>query len=165
MHVTYRHNGARWFFSANNHCSTYANQFCLHAPAACRNFAASILLRTPGTHEYIASGTILPTININLFNIHTWAILDSGATSNVLVTMAPKSSVSPTNNPLRVSLPNGDQVQLTCICTLVLPQFPTKARCGHIVPGLAAYLLLSVVRLYDLICDVIFTKIVCTVPM
>ena len=78
---------------------------------------------------------------------------------------APKSSVSPSNNPLRVVLPNGDTVQSTHTCTLALPQLPAKARCGHIIPGLAAYSLLSVVKLCDAGCDVTFTKIDCMVCM
>ena len=79
--------------------------------------------------------------------------------------MAPKSSVSPTNDPPLMSLPNWDQVQLTHTYTLALPQLPSKARCGHIVPGLAAYSLLSVVKLCNAGCDVTFTKINCTVCM
>ena len=82
-----------------------------------------------------------------------------------MVTMAPKSSVSPKNDPLRISLPNGYQVQSTHTCTLALPQLPAKARFGHIVPGLAAYLLLSVVNLCDAGYDVAFTKIAFTVRM
>ena len=102
-------------------------------------------------------------INVNSSNIHTWAILDSGATSHFLVTMATKSRVSPTNDPLRVSLPNGDQVQSTHTCILALPQLPAKARFEHIVPGLAEYSLLSVVKICDAGCDITFTKINCTV--
>ena len=127
-----------------------------------------MLLHTPGAHEQFVSSEFLgglSTININPSNIHTWAILDSGATSHFLVTMAPKSSVSPADNPLRVSLPNGDAVQSTHTCTLLLPQLPAKARCGHIIPGLAVYSLLSVVQLCDAGCDVTFTKIDCTVRM
>ena len=107
----------------------------------------------------------LTTIIINPSNIHTLAILDSGATSHVLVTMAQKSSVSPANNPLRVALPNGDTVQSTHTCTLALPRLPEMARESHIIPGLAAYSLLSVVKLCDAGCDVTFTKIDCTVRM
>ena len=86
----------------------------LHTPDACCGYAAGMLLRTPGAHEQFSSSMFLgglSKININPSNIHTWAMLDSGTTSHFLVTMAPKSSVSPTNDPLRVSLPNGDQVQ------------------------------------------------------
>ena len=86
-----------------------------------------MLLRTPGVHEQFTSSEFLgglATININPSNIHVWAILDSGATSHCLVTMAPKASVFPANNPLCVSLPNGDTVQSTHTCTLALPQLP-----------------------------------------
>ena len=68
---------------ANNHYSAFANLFGLHTPYACHDYAASVLLRTSSAHEHTASSRILPTININLSNIHTWAILDSGATSYV----------------------------------------------------------------------------------
>ena len=125
-------------------------------------------LRTPGAHEQFTSSEFLrglATININPSNIHTWTILDFGATSHFLVTMTPKSSASPAANSLRVSLPNGDTVQSTHTCTLALPQLPAKARFGHIIPGLAAYSLLSVVKLCDVGCDVTFTKIDCTLRM
>ena len=79
--------------------------------------------------------------------------------------MAPKSSVSPTNDPLYAILPNGDQVQLTHSYTLALPQLPLKVRCGHIVPGLATYSLLSVVKLCDVGCDVMCMKIAYMVRM
>ena len=95
------------FLDANDHYANHVNQFGLHTPDACRSYTDGVLLRTTGAHEYIGSGMTLSTININPSNIHTWAILDSKATSHFLVTVAPKSSVSPTNDPLRVSLPNG----------------------------------------------------------
>ena len=79
--------------------------------------------------------------------------------------MAPTSSVTPANNPLRVSIPNNDVVQLTHTCTLALPQLPAKSRFGHIIPGSAAYSLLSAVKLYHAGCDVTFTKLDCTVLM
>ena len=119
------------FLNANDHYANHVNQFGLHTPDACRHYAAGMLLRTPGAHEQFSSSKFvcgLSTININPSNIHTWAILDSGATSHCLVTMAPKSSVSPINDPLHVSLPNGDQVQSTHTYTLALPQLPVKAR-------------------------------------
>ena len=119
------------FLNANDHYANNVNQFGLHTPDACRSYAAGMLLRTPGAHEQFKSSEFLgglATININPSNIHTWAILDSGATSHFLVTMAPKSSVSTANNPLCVALPNGDIVQSTHTCTLALPQLPAKAR-------------------------------------
>ena len=107
----------------------------------------------------------LSTININPTDIQTGAILDSGATSHFLVLMAPKEGITPASNPMRVSLPNGDTIQATHTCTLALPQLPEKVRHSHIIPGLAAYSLLSVVKLCDTGCDVTFTKIDCTVQL
>ena len=77
--------------------------------------------------------------------------------------MAPKVGVSTANNLLRVALSNGDMVKLTHTCTLALPQLLEKARHSHIITGLVAYSLLSVVKLCDAECDVRFTKVDCTV--
>ena len=49
--------------------------------------------------------------------------------------------------------------------THTLPQLPAKARFGHIVPRVAVYSLLSVVKLCDARGDVIFKKIAYTVRM
>ena len=90
------------FLDANYHYAHNVNQFALHTPGACRSYAACMLLRTPGSHGKFSSSEFLgglATININPSNIHTWAILDSSATSHFLVTMVPKSSVSTANNP------------------------------------------------------------------
>ena len=79
--------------------------------------------------------------------------------------MAPKEVVTPAINPPRVALPNGDTVQSTHTCTLALPQLPEKARHGHIISGLAAYSLLSVVKLCNAGCDITFTKVDYTVRL
>ena len=39
------------FLNANDHYANYINQFGLHTPDACRNYAAGMFLRTPGAHE------------------------------------------------------------------------------------------------------------------
>ena len=64
-----------------------------------------------------------------------------------------------------MSLPNGDTIQSTHNYTFALSKLTAKARFGHIIPGLAAYSLLSVVKLCDAGCDVTFTKIDYTVRM
>ena len=96
-------------------------------------------------------------------NIKDWAILDSGATSHFLVTAAPTSDVSPATSPLKVTIPDGSQVQSTHTCKLAIPELPEQARLGHIIPGLASHSLLSVVKLCNAGCEVSFTKIDCTV--
>ena len=85
-------------------------------------------------------------------------ILDSGATSNFLMMDAYTSSVTPAINPISVTLPDGSKVKSTHQCTLDLPDLPVAARNGHIIPGLASILLLSVVVLCDAGCEVSFNK-------
>ncbi len=84
--------------------------------------------------------------------INKWAILDSGATSNFLTTGA-----------FVACLPNCDQVRSTHTGTLDLPGLPSAARLAHIIPGLAYHSLISVVTLCNAGCDVLFTKIGCTI--
>ena len=87
-------------------------------------------LRTPGAGPHFAASMLLPTINTNPSNIHTWATLDSGSTNHFLVSMAPRTNVLPENEPLRIKLPGGAHAQLTHAYTLVLPQLPVKAHFG-----------------------------------
>ena len=67
------------------------------------------------------------------------------------------------SNPLTIKLPDGACVSSTHTCTLTLPQLPTRAREGHIIPGLASHSFMSVVKLCNAGCEVMFTKIDCQV--
>ena len=88
-----------------------------------------------------------------------WVILYLGATSHFLVTTAPITNITPARSPLNVKLPDGACVSSTHTCTLNLPQLPKRAREGHIIPGLASHSLMSVVKLCNAGCEVIFTNI------
>ena len=90
---------------------------------------------------------LLRTINFDLEDIKEWAILDSGATSHFLVMDAPVDEVKRTNKPINIRQPDGAIVTSTHTCSLKIPGLPLEAKLGHIVPGLASHLLLSVVRL------------------
>ena len=96
-------------------------------------------------------------------NIKEWAILDSGATSHFLVTEAPTSEITIATVPIRVTIPDGSQVQSTHTCKLAIPELPDIARIRHIIPGLASHSLLSVVKLCNARCEVSFSKIECVV--
>ena len=87
-------------------------------------------------------------------NIKEWAILDSGATSHFLVTEAPTSEMTIATMQIRVTIPDGLQVQSTHTCTLAIPELPDAARIGHIIPGLASHSFLSVVKLCNAGCEV-----------
>ena len=75
--------------------------------------------------------------------------------------MAPITNITPAINPLSVKLPDGACVSSTHTCTLTLLQLPTRAREGHIIPGLASHSLMSVVKLCNAGCEVTFTNIDC----
>ena len=91
-------------------------------------------------------------------SIKYWAILDSGATSHFLFTTSPITNITPSSRSLNVKLPDYACVSSTHTCTLNLPQLPTRAREGYIIPGLALHSLMSVVKLCNSGCEVIFTK-------
>ena len=67
------------------------------------------LYPTSNKYEY-ASKALLATVDINMQNVHKWAILDSGATSHFLVIAAPTTDFQEAKNPLSVKLPDGARV-------------------------------------------------------
>ena len=117
--------------------------------------------KTKNTHSmcdnYVAN-TIVSTVDINMKSINDREILDSGSTIHFLVTTAPITNITPASSPLNVKLPDGACVSSTHTCTLNLPQLPTRAREGHIIPGLASHSLMSVVKLCNAGCEVTFKK-------
>ena len=79
------------------------------------------------------------------------------------MTGAHVKSVNSNAQQITVTLPDRNKVKSTQQCTLDLPQLPTKARTGYILPGLASHSLLSVVSLCDAGCEITFTKINVTI--
>ena len=69
------------------------------------------------------------------------------STSHVLVIEVPTSEMTIATMSIKVTIPDGLQVQSTYTCQLAIPDLPDKSRKGHIIPGLASHLLLSVVKL------------------
>ena len=100
----------------------------------------------------------LSTVDINLNNTREWEILDSGAISHFLVVGAHVTKKQVTVAPISVTLLDGDQVHSTHIGDLYMPQLPQNARECHIIPYLASYSLISVVKLCEAGCEVSFTK-------
>ena len=120
------------------------------------------LYPTSNKYEYAAKA-LLDTVDINMQNVHEWAILDSGATSHFLVISAPTTDRQEEENPLSVKLTDGARVISTHTCTLAIPELPAKASISHIIPCLAAHSLLSIVQLCSAGCEVSITKIACKV--
>ena len=75
---------------------------------------------TSNNYEYAAKA-LLATVDINMKNVHEWAILDSGATSHFLVIAAPTTDLQEAKNPLSVKLPDGARVRSTHTFTLAIP--------------------------------------------
>ena len=88
-------------------------------------------------------------MDINLKNIREWAILDSVVSSHFLVLGVPVTNKQVAVNPISVTLPDGDQVHSTHIGKLDMPQLPKSARVCHIIPDLASYSLILVVKLCE----------------
>ena len=117
---------------------------------------------TQGRYTHAAQ-SLLSTVDFNVHDIRDWAILDSGATSHFLITLAPATNVRPTSKPINAVLPNGKRVQSTHDCDIDIPHLPQQARATYVIPGLATHSLLSVVKLCNAGCEVKFTKIGCIV--
>jgi hypothetical protein len=105
-----------------------------------------------------AASVLLKTISTNANTIKQWAILNSGATSHILMTNMPATNIVPTTKPIIAHLPNGKRVHSTHICTINIPSSPSRARAAHIIPGLASHSLLSIVSLCNAGCTIHFTK-------
>ena len=100
----------------------------------------------------------LSTVDINQKNIREWAILDSEASINFLVVGAPVTNKQVAVTPIPFTPPDGDQIHSTHIGDLDMPQLTKSAREFHIIPDLASYSLISVVKLCEARCEVSFTK-------
>ena len=79
------------------------------------------------------------------------------------MTNAHATTINPDGDQINVTLPDGNRVKSTNKCLLDIPQLPTAARHGYIIPGLAAHSLLSVVTLCNAGCEITFTKYDATV--
>ena len=115
------------------------------------------LLKTASKLHEIASATN----NINIPK--AMGIGDSGATSHFVLPGTPVKNVQITTSPLKINLPDGEQIMSTHTCKLDAPWLPEAARKAHIVPGLAHSSLISIQILCDAKCTVEFDDEHCSV--
>jgi hypothetical protein len=85
------------------------------------------------------------------------AILESGFTGHFLSFNDHCKDKQLLESPLEVRLPNGAVIASTHTATLEFPYLSTAARRAHILPGLVQNYLLSVGKICDRGCVVIFT--------
>ena len=90
-------------------------------------------------------------------------MLDSGTTGNFISVRANVANIRPTSAPISAVIPNGDTIVSTHDCDIDWPFLPPQARKGHILPGLANISLISVVKLCDAGCTVIFEPTQCII--
>ena len=93
----------------------------------------------------------------------THALLDSGATDHFIALHSNVDKTWPTTNKINVVIPDGQRMSSTKECNIDWPALPQKARTGNIIPALQTYTLISVVKLCDAGCDVIFRHHCCMV--
>ena len=107
--------------------------------------------------------SLLKIYDVRKENSKYWDVLDSGATSHILVIDATATKVIPADNSLTDTIPDGTTLTSTHVRKLDLPQIPMAARLGHVIPGLASQSLISVIQLTDAGCGVNFLKHCATV--
>ena len=110
-----------------------------------------------------AASTILREVSLTSENLRNWAILDSVASSHLILATTPVLNKRVADIPLTVTLPNGDTVRSNHVSELDLPLIPSGGRVAHVVPGLASYSFVSVVKLCNAGCQVDMRDISCEI--
>ena len=93
----------------------------------------------------------------------THGLLDSGATDHFLAINSHVKNKRPSKNKINVEIPDGNNMESSEECDLDWPTLPAAARTGHILKNLKNYALVSVVKLCDAGCNVIFKHDCCLV--
>ena len=83
--------------------------------------------------------------------------MDSGASSHFLMLDAPLLHKRKAENPIMVTVANGERVRSTHDGALDIPGLPPSARYAHVIPGIR-HSLLSIVRLCNAGCEVVFGR-------
>ena len=120
------------------------------------NYSNLTLINVPlqQTQYQYAAENLLREVQLTSENLRKWAILDSGAYSNFILSTTPLPNKNISDKPLKVRLTNGRTVCSSHIGTLPLTQLPMAAIIAHSIPGLASHYLISVVKLCDAGCKV-----------
>ena len=103
------------------------------------------------------------TSNVSTHKISkaTHGLLDSGATDHFLAINSHVKNKRPAKHKINVEIPDGNNMEATEECDLDWSALPAEARTGHILKNLKNYALISVVKLCDAGCNVIFKHNCC----
>eukprot|EP00804_Cyclotella_cryptica_P017241 CCRYP_013143-RA/>CCRYP_013143-RA protein AED:0.47 eAED:0.43 QI:0/0/0/1/0/0/2/0/359 len=91
-----------------------------------------------------------------------YAIVNSGASDNYLTPTANVKSRTNIPQPIQVTLLDQSTLRLSHTCQLDLP-LPLSAKQGYILPGMKNHSLISVTKMCDAGCQVVFAKGVCSI--
>ena len=103
------------------------------------------------------------TSNVSTPNIATHGLLDSGATDHFLAVNSHIINRQPSINKIKVAIPDGNKMTSSEECDIDWPVLPPEAKSGHILPSLKNHALISVVKLCDAGCEVVFKHNCCLV--
>jgi hypothetical protein len=92
-------------------------------------------------------------------------ISDSGATGHFLKDDAPVTNKQVAQNPITITLPDGNHIRSTHTCNLDIPWLPDEMTAGHVVPKLSHTSLLATRQFCDNGYEVTFTKALCKVTI
>eukprot|EP00804_Cyclotella_cryptica_P018378 CCRYP_015482-RA/>CCRYP_015482-RA protein AED:0.41 eAED:0.39 QI:0/-1/0/1/-1/1/1/0/294 len=95
-------------------------------------------------------------------NTDNYAIVDSGASDNYLTPTANVKSKTTLHQPIQVTLPDKTTLRSSHTCKMDLP-LPPAAQQGYILPGMKNHSLISVTKLCNAGCQVIFGQDECNI--
>ena len=88
---------------------------------------------------------------------------DTGTTDHFLKKDAPADDIQTAENPIEIEMPNKTSEKSTHTCYLRIPGLPKELRKGHIVPGLSHSSLVSIKKLCQGGCEVVFKERECEI--
>ena len=111
-----------------------------------------------GAHHHAA--TISNKTNVT--NTNNFAIVDSGASDNYFTPTANVKAKTTLHQPIQVTLPDQSTLRSSHACELDLP-LPKTAKQGYVIPGMKNHSLISVTKLCDAGCKVVFSHDECNI--
>ncbi|KAL7480670.1 hypothetical protein ACHAW6_006341, partial [Cyclotella cf. meneghiniana] len=111
-----------------------------------------------GAHHHAA--TISNKTNVT--NTNNFAIVDSGASDNYFTPTANVKAKTTLHQPIQVTLPDQSTLRSSHACELDLP-LPKTAKQGYVIPGMKNHSLISVTKLCNAGCKVVFSHDECNI--
>eukprot|EP00804_Cyclotella_cryptica_P019451 CCRYP_006616-RA/>CCRYP_006616-RA protein AED:0.40 eAED:0.37 QI:0/-1/0/1/-1/1/1/0/347 len=93
---------------------------------------------------------------------NNYAIVNSGASDNYFTPTANVTKKATTHHPINVTLPDQSTLRSSHTCELDIP-LPKTAKQGYILPGMKNHSLISVAKMCDAGCKVVFARNDCSI--